>query len=135
VLHADRARLPAERSLGGEVDGVRGEPRKAGLDVAAGADGEADLGIGHQRDGSVAVVGGDDLDLDAEGAQLADQLLQGAHDAVDLRRPGVGHQQQSLCERGVGGVGHGGNLHVAGGFAKPLDGCARLSYLTDTLFN
>ncbi len=49
VLQANRARVPAERAFGGDVDGVRREGEEAVLDIFARAERQADFRIGDQR--------------------------------------------------------------------------------------
>ena len=88
------ARRDAERALGRDVDRI-GPPRLDPLgDPPARPQRQADLRIGRARQ-RPELVGRDHLDLVAERLAFASDPLQRAHDAIDLRRPGVAHQEDA----------------------------------------
>jgi hypothetical protein len=98
VLQADGPRRPAERTFGGDVHRVGLEFQEALFDDFLGAEGEADFRIGRQGNGLEA-VGRDDVPLMAHLLAFGDHALHRAHDAVDLRIPGVGYQHDAHDRR------------------------------------
>ena len=70
------------------------EGAQAFANLFLGAKGQADLGIGRAGDG-LEQAGFDDLDLMAHAATFRDGARQGADDAIDLRFPGVGGQNDA----------------------------------------
>ena len=99
VAQADRARRPAERAFGCDVDGVGFEFEEALLDDLLRAEGQLDLGIGRQRD-RLEAVRRDDVPGMAHLLAFGDHALHRAHDAIDLRVPGVGYEHDAHCGRG-----------------------------------
>ena len=98
VAQADRARGPAERAFGGDVNRVGFEFEEALLDDFLRAEGQLDLGISRQRD-RLEAVGRDDVPRMAHLLALGDDALHRADNAIHLRIPGVGYQHDAHCGR------------------------------------
>ena len=93
-LHADAARGDADGAFGGDMDRIGLKGAQAFADLFLGAQGQPDLRIGGAGDG-LELAGFDDLDLMAHAAAFRDRAGQGADDAIDLRFPGVGGQNDA----------------------------------------
>ena len=97
VGHAPAPDGEADRPLGGDVDGLGPGGRGSRADRLRAGAGEPDLGIGRERPG--AEVGrGEHRHLDPELRQLLAGPFERADDAVDLRPPGVGRDEQPHAE-------------------------------------
>ena len=94
-VQANLARRFTQTAFGRDVDRFRLEGLEARLNVLAGAEGHLDVGIGGQRDRPVAEPRMDDLDLVAHLPAFLGDARQCAHDPVDLRFPGIGHQHDA----------------------------------------
>ena len=94
AAQAPGTRGQAERSFGGDVDGVRSGGDDPLRHPAAACHGQPDLRIGRAAD-RAELVGGDRPHFMAHRDQLGAHRLQRPHDAVDLRRPGVGNDQDA----------------------------------------
>ena len=93
-FHADAARGDADRTLGGDMHGLGFERPQHLADFFLRAQGQPDFRIGGAGDG-LEQAGFDDLDLVTHAAAFRDGAGQGADDAVDLRFPGVGGQNDA----------------------------------------
>ncbi|MNI46826.1 hypothetical protein D3C73_1013100 [compost metagenome] len=93
-FHADAARGDAQGAFGGDVHGLGLEGAQTLANLLLGAQGQADLGIGRAGNG-LELARFDDLHLVAHGAAFGHGAGQGADDAVDLRLPGVGDQNNA----------------------------------------
>ena len=98
ILQAPAPRREAQRSFGRDVDRLRGEGTDAPADRAPSCEGQADFAIGRAGD-RAEQVWRDHAHLMPLGAKFADRRLQCPDDAVDLRRPGVGDDQDSHAAR------------------------------------
>ena len=101
VPDADPARRHAQASLGGDMHRVGGE----GLDLArqgpGGKQRQADFGIGRHGKGAPPERR-DHFNRMAQGGEVLGGDLDGAHHAIDLRRPGVGDDQDLQPRRHAG---------------------------------
>jgi len=87
-------RREAERPFGRDVQRLRGERFDALFQAFPRQQRQADLRISRARD-AAKVPGRQHPDLVAEAAEPFGGLRQGAHDAVGLRKPGVGNDHDS----------------------------------------
>ena len=92
ALHADCARGNSQRSFGRDVQGVRCKLVNGCLHFAARQHGKADFRVGRQRDGLV-VPRRCEAHLMTHRGQFTSQALQRSDDAIHLRPPGVGYDQ------------------------------------------
>jgi hypothetical protein len=91
---ADAPRGHADRPLGRDMHGVEAPALDDRGGGAREGERHADLGIARQGDGDEAVRR-QELDLHAETGERLRGLLERADDAVDLRMPGVGRDQDA----------------------------------------
>ena len=84
----------ADRSFGRDVDGVGLGLLDAAGDLPAARQGQAQAGIGRDRDGPKPIRR-QKVDADTERLSAARQRGQGAHHPVDLRVPGIGRDEDS----------------------------------------
>ena len=89
ALAAVAARRPADRALGGDVDVVGAGGVDAPRNLPRRSEREADVGVGRQRQGGEALRRQED-ELGVELARRRRHALERMDDAVDLRPPGVG---------------------------------------------
>jgi hypothetical protein len=90
MLQAYAPRGEAERTFGGDMNGIGRESAYLVRQGAALKKGQADFGIGWQRKGAPA-QGRYIAHRVTENGEVLAQCLQGADHAIDLGRPGVGH--------------------------------------------
>ena len=94
AFEAERARRHAERTFGRDVDGVRPERLDRGSQAGSRPPGEPDLGICGAGEGAEA-LGADDIDFVAHALEFVHGGGDGADDAVDLRAPGIGDDEDA----------------------------------------
>ncbi len=101
MLAADAARRQAQRSFGGDMHRIGGEF----LDLAGQRplleEGQPDFRIGRHGKGAPAQRRDHAHGMTQRG-QVFGQCLQGAHHAIDLRRPGIGDDQDIQMRRHAG---------------------------------
>ena len=116
ALEADGARAQPQRAFGGDVDRVGREIVDHRLQAFARKHRQADFGIGRQGQGEAALRRGI-AHLMAQRGQVLAQDFERAHDAVDLRRPGIGDDQDAFmragCATGRRGVASDGVMPPA----------------------
>ncbi len=88
------AHHPADRPFGGDVHGIGADGLDAGDKLPVAGDRKPDLGIGRTWNGQ-EIAGRHEHQLDAELRDRCLQSLIGAHDAIDLRSPGIGGDQHA----------------------------------------
>ena len=93
-LQAMAAREPADRPFGGDMDMVRRKIFDALTDLGGPREGEADIGIGRHRRRPHSLRG-EKVEARAERGRGPGHLLQRRDDAIDLRPPGVGRDQDA----------------------------------------
>ena len=84
----------ADRSFRRDVDGIRLGLLDAAGDLPAARQGQAQAGIGRDRDGPKPIRR-QEVDADTERLRAARERGQGAHHPVDLRVPGIGRDEDS----------------------------------------
>jgi hypothetical protein len=94
-------RQPADGAFGGDMNVVRRCLLDLAVDPPKVWEREANLGVGRQRGGPHALRG-EEFEFGAEFGRRLGHPLQGRHDAVDLRSPGVcrdqdAHHAASAC--------------------------------------
>ncbi len=95
AIERDTTRRPAEWTLGADVQGIGPEGVDQARHRALGAQGEADVRVG--RAGQRAeILRGEEPHRMPEPLEFGGGVLQGLHHTVDLRKPGVGDNQDAV---------------------------------------
>jgi hypothetical protein len=95
TAQADATRVNAERALGDDVDMVGLDLPHALRDAAAGRERQTNVGVGGQGEGAVA--GRREMHhLNVHRRKGREEAFQRLDDAIDLRLPGIGDEEDSF---------------------------------------